>query len=134
MFSTSKTDIDKMYTWRKYRDGLCDGCMANCCKLTLELKVEDLVKMGIIDEFTAGEPLKKIAKTLKKEGFIRLFNLRTETFTLAQRENSDCILLDPETRKCTIYDNRPDTCLNHPEVGPRPGYCAYEKFVKEEEA
>ena len=131
MVYKSNTDIDKLYTWRKYRDGLCDDCMANCCKLTLELKVPDLLRMGVIDEFTAGEPIKKIAKHLKKEGFVRLFNLKTEIFTMAQKENRDCLFLDDETRKCTIYDKRPDTCLNHPEVGPRPGFCAYQKFEED---
>ncbi|MFO6335145.1 YkgJ family cysteine cluster protein, partial [Pseudomonas aeruginosa] len=33
--------------------------------------------------------------------------------------------LDRKTRLCTIYARRPDTCRNHPRIGPRPGYCAY---------
>ncbi len=39
--------------------------------------------------------------------------------------NNDCLYLDRKSRLCTIYDKRPDTCRNHPKVGPRPGYCAY---------
>ena len=133
MVFKSNVHIDKLYTWVRYKEDNCQRCIANCCRLTLELKIPDLVKMGIIDEFEAGEPIKKLAKELKKRGIVRLFNLRTEVFTLAQKENKDCLMLDSETRKCTIYDNRPDTCLNHPEVGPRPGYCAYENFIPEDE-
>ena len=28
MVYKSNTDVDKLYTWRKYRDGLCNDCMA----------------------------------------------------------------------------------------------------------
>lgn len=120
-------DIEKLYTWRKYREGDCDNCMAYCCKLPVEVTVEDLVKMEVICDFTAGEPIKNIAKQLKKEGVVQRFNLKREIFTLAQYENGDCLFLDQETRKCTIYDKRPTTCMNHPQVGPRPGFCAYIK-------
>ncbi|MCK5516299.1 MAG: YkgJ family cysteine cluster protein, partial [Desulfobulbaceae bacterium] len=37
----------------------------------------------------------------------------------------DCLYLDQKTRRCTIYTKRPDTCRNHPQIGPRPGYCAF---------
>ena len=39
--------------------------------------------------------------------------------------NNDCLYLDRKSRLCTIYEKRPDTCRNHPKIGPRPGYCAY---------
>jgi Fe-S-cluster containining protein len=26
-----------------------------------------------------------------------------------------------------VYERRPDTCRNHPQVGPRPGYCAFRR-------
>ncbi|WP_459943772.1 YkgJ family cysteine cluster protein [Desulfocastanea catecholica] len=35
------------------------------------------------------------------------------------------MFLDGRTRRCTIYATRPETCRNHPRVGPRPGYCAF---------
>jgi hypothetical protein len=41
----------------------------------------------------------------------------------------DCIFLDCRTRRCTIYPLRPETCRNHPQVGPRSGYCAFRKKV-----
>jgi hypothetical protein len=39
--------------------------------------------------------------------------------------NNDCLYLDRKSRLCTIYAECPDTCRNHPKIGPRPGYCAY---------
>ena len=30
-----------------------------------------------------------------------------------------------KTRRCTVYDKRPNTCRKHPQVGPRPGYCPH---------
>jgi Fe-S-cluster containining protein len=41
--------------------------------------------------------------------------------------SGDCIFLDTGTRRCTIYRQRPETCRNHPQVGPKPGYCAFRK-------
>nr|WP_256595704.1 YkgJ family cysteine cluster protein [Chromobacterium violaceum] len=33
--------------------------------------------------------------------------------------------MDAQTRRCTIYERRPNTCRNHPKVGPKPNFCAY---------
>jgi Fe-S-cluster containining protein len=48
----------------------------------------------------------------------------SEKFTLKQKSDGSCYFLD-QNKKCTQYINRPDTCRNHPQVGPRPGFCAY---------
>jgi len=92
-----------------------------------EVRVGDLVRMGVVDEFEAQEPAKNIAKRLIKAGIIDHFNHKSGLFTLARLANDDCIYLDGQTRRCTIYDKRPDTCRNHPQVGPRPGFCAYQR-------
>jgi len=83
--------------------------------------------MGVIPEFDRSESLKAVAKKLKKEGVISRLHHKTKKFTLVQMANGDCLYLDPVGRECRIYDNRPDTCRNHPHVGPQPGYCPYEK-------
>ena len=95
--------------------------------MPVEMKIKDLIRLQVIDDFEAQEPPKKIAKRLKKAGIIDRFNYKREIFTLARLANSDCIYLHPQTRRCTVYDKRPDICRNHPQVGPRPGYCAYQK-------
>jgi Fe-S-cluster containining protein len=90
-----------------------------------EVRVSDLIRMGVLEAFAVEQAAKDIAKRLKKAGIIVHFNFKEEKFTLARMANGDCLYLDTHTRRCTIYDRRPDTCRNHPQIGPRPGYCAY---------
>ncbi len=85
----------------------------------------DLIRLGVLDEFDAEEPPKQLARRLMKDGVVQHFNHKRGLFTLQQMANGDCLFLDRKTRRCTVYANRPDTCRNHPQVGPRPGYCAY---------
>lgn len=118
-------DITRTATWTKYHQGLCAGCQGWCCRLPVEVRVEDLVRMEIIAAFEADEAPKVLAKRLRKSGVIDHFNFKNSLFTLARRANGDCIYLDALNRRCTIYERRPQTCRNHPAVGPRPGYCAF---------
>lgn len=119
-------DLTRTETWSKYRRKLCAGCLAGCCRLPVEVRVEDLVRMELLDPFEAGEPPKQLAKRLQKAGIIGHFNYRNSIFTLAQRANDDCLFLDQNSRRCTIYDQRPRTCRNHPQIGPKPGFCPYQ--------
>ncbi|SFN38796.1 hypothetical protein SAMN05660284_01367 [Formivibrio citricus] len=121
-----RSDLDRTETWLKYRAGLCATCRATCCTMPVEVKQPDLVRLELIDEFELGEEPKQIAKRLQKAGLIEHFNFRNSIFTLARRANGDCRYLDKETRRCTVYEKRPNTCRNHPQIGPRPGYCAYQ--------
>ena len=79
----------------------------------------------VIVEVKPGTALKTLSSTLEKQRVIQHFNFKMSLFTLAQRANGDCLYLDARSRLCTIYDKRPDTCRNHPKIGPRPGFCAY---------
>lgn len=118
-------NIDDLSHWTKYRKGLCDSCHANCCTLPVEAKVSDLVRMGLVDAFEAEGNLKNIAKRLQKARIVSHFNHKSEMFTLARMANDDCLYLDAQTRRCTIYNERPETCRNHPQVGPKPNFCPY---------
>lgn len=118
-------DIDRLETWHKYRNGLCDTCKGSCCSLPVEVRIDDLIRMQLVDEFEREEPSKNIAKRLQKAGVIEHFNHKSEVFTLSRRSNGDCMYLHQKTRRCTIYLLRPDTCRNHPQIGPRAGYCAW---------
>jgi len=118
--------IDDPATWVKYQKKLCRDCRASCCSLPVEVRIDDLIGMGLADPFEADEPAKHVARRLQKSGIIARFNARSEVFTLARHASGDCIFLDLESRRCTIYLRRPATCRNHPQVGPRPGYCAYQ--------
>lgn len=119
-------DVDRCDTWTRYRNGLCDSCAANCCTMPVEMRLPDLIRLGLVDPFEAEHDApKQIAKRLEKAGLIDHFNFRNSIFTLARRANGDCANLHPQTRRCTVYEQRPDTCRKHPQVGPKPGYCPY---------
>lgn len=118
-------DIDRLDTWARYNKDMCYSCHSTCCTLPVEVRLSDLIRIGVMDAFEKDEPAKNIAKRLQKDGIVERFNQKTGIFTLTRLSNNDCLYLDRKTRLCTIYDQRPDTCRNHPRVGPRPGYCAY---------
>ncbi len=128
MFQLPKVqaEIDNTATWAKYSRKLCKHCISTCCRLPVEVKVEDLVRIGLVDEFEIQDPPKYIAKRLMKKRLVEHLHTRTATYTLARMANGDCIYLDGVTRRCTIYQVRPDTCRNHPQIGPRSGYCAFQ--------
>ena len=95
--------------------------------MPVEATLDDLVRMELISPFEAEGKLKRVANRLKKEGVVDHYNPSRAVFTLARRPNLDCVFLDAQSRRCTIYEKRPTICRNHPAVGPRPGYCPHEK-------
>ena len=120
-------DVDRPDSWTRYRAGLCASCAANCCTMPLEVQLSDLVRLGLVDAFEAEhEELRRIAKRLEKARLIDHFNHKHALFTLARRASGDCQFLDAQTRRCTVYDQRPDTCRLHPQKkSPKPGWCPY---------
>ena len=122
----SFVDVDRLDTWTRYKSGLCDRCAAHCCTMPVEVWLADLVRLGLVDDFEAEhEDPKRIAKRLIKAGLLDHFNHKNEIFTLARRASGDCHFLDAVTRRCTVYEQRPNTCRLHPQVGPRPGHCPF---------
>ncbi|MGE0079765.1 MAG: YkgJ family cysteine cluster protein [Thiohalomonadaceae bacterium] len=122
-------DLDRLETWVRYRNGMCRDCRASCCTMPTEVRMSDLLRLGLVDAFEAEEP-RSVARRLTKEGIVERYNARSGIFTLARLANGDCIFLERDTRRCSVYENRPDTCRNHPQVGPRPGFCAYAQKVQ----
>ncbi|WP_153162702.1 YkgJ family cysteine cluster protein [Zoogloea sp. 1C4] len=119
-------DVDRLDTWTRYRSGLCNDCAANRCTMSVEVRLE------VVDAFeTEHEAPKQIARRLTKAGLVGHFNVRNSIFTLARRASGDCLFLDAVTRRYTVYEQRPDTCRKHPQVGPRPGFCAYGPWAKQ---
>lgn len=117
-------DRDRPSTWRKYSDGLCEGCVASCCMLPVEVKSADLIRLQVTTEDEINNSIKKTAKRLKKEGLISSYREGTEFFMLTQKSNGDCYFLNSITRKCTVYSNRPETCRGFPlTLGPRISFC-----------
>lgn len=119
-------DVDRLETWTRFRSGLCDSCAANCCTMPVEIRLPDLVRLGLVDPFEAEhEEPRLIARRLVKSKQIERYNHKDGLFTLARRANGDCQFLDRNSRRCTVYERRPNTCRKHPQVGPRPGFCPY---------
>jgi Fe-S-cluster containining protein len=116
-------EIDRPSTWPRYRAGMCDGCWAGCCTLPVEASAFDLMRLELLTEDEAAGSLKKAARRLAREGWVRDFNPRTGVFTLEQRGGRDCVFLHEQTRRCTVYDKRPEVCRSFPKIGPRPGHC-----------
>nr|BFD60775.1 hypothetical protein CKG001_28820 [Bdellovibrio sp. CKG001]BFD64188.1 hypothetical protein BdHM001_28690 [Bdellovibrio sp. HM001]BFD68382.1 hypothetical protein HAGR004_34040 [Bdellovibrio sp. HAGR004] len=91
--------------------------------MPVEIKLSDLIRLGVATEDEAQTSIKKLAKRLIKEGIIVSYRSGTEFFMLSQKANRDCLFLDSKTRLCTVYEKRPDTCRQFPSIGPRPGFC-----------
>jgi Fe-S-cluster containining protein len=91
------------------------------------VRLPDLVRLGLVDAFEAEhEEAARIARRLMKARLIEHFNHKHAIFTIARRAGGDCHFLDAATRRCTVYEQRPDTCRQHPQTkSPRPGWCAY---------
>lgn len=122
-----RTDINNTATWVKYSKKLCGSCTASCCSLPVEVKVEDLVRMELADAFEKDDDPKYIAKRLIKQRIVDHYHSKSRTFTLSRMANGDCLYLDQKKRNCTIYPQRPDTCRNHPQIGPKSGFCPYNR-------
>lgn len=63
---------------------VCAGC-GRCCHLVVELRPGDHVPAAFVVEHAGRR-------------------------CLEQRGDGACVALDPATRRCTIYDTRPQTC------------------------
>jgi Fe-S-cluster containining protein len=61
-------------------------------------------RLGPNTEFEANEPIKKLAKKLKKDGVIEHLYFKEQIFMLVRFANNDCLYLDPTSRKCKIYN------------------------------
>lgn len=121
------SDPDRPSTWVPYRESLCEGCRAGCCRLPVEVSTQDLLRMGVVTAEESGGSLKRVARRLEREGVVQAFHAASRSFTLQQRPTSDprkleCVYLGVD-RRCTIYERRPEVCRAFPAIGPRPGYC-----------
>lgn len=112
--------------WVLYKKGMCDTCEALCCYMPVEVMASDLVRMGILDEFYLDSSLKEQTKEALKHPGVTRYTPSNEKYTLTQKQDTSCYFLDANKR-CSVYENRPDTCRNHPKIGTRPNYCAYMK-------
>ncbi|MBY0370322.1 YkgJ family cysteine cluster protein [bacterium] len=118
----SEVDVGRPSTWLRYKQSMCQGCHGLCCTLPVEVSVADLQRMELITADEVRWSVRKIAKKLIDQGVVRSFRVRTGLFTLEQRPNGDCVVLD-KNRLCVLYERRPQVCRMFPALGPRPGFC-----------
>ncbi len=116
--------LNDLRNWRPYKKGMCDSCIGLCCYMPVEVKIADLVRMGILTEFHLEMDEREQIKSALKHPGVDRYTKSTEKFTLTQKSNLSCFFLTPEGR-CSIYDLRPETCRKHPKIGPKPNHCAY---------
>jgi uncharacterized protein len=120
------SDPDRPSTWKKYRAGLCEGCVAACCTLPVEVTKSDLLRLEVVTADEVDGSLKKVARRLMSEKIVRSFRATTGLFILEHSPAGECVFLGKD-RLCTVYERRPDVCRRFPEIGPRPGYCPAKK-------
>lgn len=118
--------LNNLSLWTKYKKNLCESCEGLCCYMPVEVEIIDLVRMNILSKFHLELSEKEQIKDALKNPAILRYTPSTKKFTLKQKPDTSCFFLDIN-KKCTIYEMRPDTCRNHPKIGPRPGFCAYMK-------
>jgi Fe-S-cluster containining protein len=94
--------------------------------MPVEVRTQDLVRLGILDEFHLELSIKEQTREALKYTGVSRYTASSERFTLSQKPDGSCFFLD-SNKRCTQYDTRPDTCRNHPKIGPKPQFCAYMK-------
>jgi Fe-S-cluster containining protein len=118
--------LNDLRKWLPYKKGMCDTCIGSCCYMPVEIMIPDLIRLEILDEFHLELSLKDQIKTALKNPSIKRYTPSTEKFTLTRKPNGGCYYLSDNGR-CTVYEKRPNTCRNHPRIGPKPNFCAYLK-------
>lgn len=112
--------------WSHYKKGLCETCEGLCCYMPVEVETSDLIRLDILVDFHLElSPKEQIKEALKNPAVSR-YTSSSNKFTLSQKPDGSCYFLDHKKR-CSRYEARPNTCRNHPQIGPRPGFCAYMK-------
>lgn len=122
--------LDHLNRWTKYKKGLCRDCQASCCYMPVELTLEESFQLLEMDDFVKELSEKEQLKLVLANEAIKRYTPSTKKLTLAVHPDGRCWFLDAKSKQCTRYDLRPSTCRQHPQVGPRPGFCAYLKKEK----
>jgi Fe-S-cluster containining protein len=90
-----------------YKDGLrfkCTGC-GDCCTGApgfVWVNGEEIAALAAVVELSIAEFERR---------YVRDIGARK---SLKERKNYDCVFLDGETRKCTVYNARPRQCRTWP--------------------
>ena len=63
-------ELDRTETWIRYESSMCHSCISSCCTMPVEVRFNDLLRIGLVEEFERSEPRKAIAKRLQKDGIV----------------------------------------------------------------
>jgi Fe-S-cluster containining protein len=98
----------------------CDKCVAYCCSIYERVQVtpKDVRRLAAHFKVTTEAAALRFTKLNGKERILR----RRADRLFGQA----CMFLNQDTRKCTIYDARPDVCREFPD----DSRCAYFDLIE----
>ena len=98
----------------------CDKCVAYCCSIYERVQVtpKDVRRLAAHFNVTTEVAVARFSKLNGKERILR----RRADRLFGQA----CMFLNQETRKCTIYNARPDVCREFPD----DSRCAYFDLIE----
>lgn len=116
--------VEKVKKPRLFYD--CEKCPAYCCSVYERVAVSDsdLIRLATHFRLSPEEAEKQFTKKWRDERILK----RQKDPVLG----SACRYLDLQTRGCTIYDARPDTCRDYP-VRKRCAYYDLYRFEMEQQ-
>ena len=105
----------------------CSKCPAYCCTYAeIEVTRRDIERLARHFRIDYVQAEARYTK----------FNAKKNVRMLRHREDvifdSACMLLDPETRRCTVYASRPTVCRQYPDSS-RCGYYDFLQFEREQQ-
>jgi Fe-S-cluster containining protein len=118
--------LNDLRLWLPFKKEMCETCVGSCCYMPVEVMIPDLLNLKILEDFHIELSDKEILKVALKHPAIKRYTPSTGKFTLNRKPNGACFYLT-EKGKCSVYEQRPNTCRNHPKIGPKPNFCAYIK-------
>ena len=104
---STKTSEERDGPW--YQDGLrfqCTGC-GNCCSGAPGYIWVNQAEIDALAEFLG------LTTAAFERKYVRPVGVRRSLKELPRR-NYDCVFLDPETRRCQVYEHRPRQCRTWP--------------------
>lgn len=94
----------------------CSKCPGYCCSYPeIEVTQRDIARLAKHLGLTEAQAEARYTKG------DRLLRHQKDTIF-----DSVCVFLDPQTRRCTVYDARPGVCRDYPESK----HCGYYQFLK----
>lgn len=101
----------------------CLKCPAYCCSYDrIDVSEYDIARLARHFEVSPEEAKRKFTKTV--EGHAVLRHQKDHIF------GKICTFIDPETRRCSVYEARPRVCRSYPE-GRKCGYYDFLAFERE---